>query len=58
MAAPKQGILTIAVKDNTALHAAYMPFVKNGGLFIPTSKPYQLGDEIFVLFTLQGAKER
>ena len=29
-----------------------MPFVKNGGLFIPTKKTYSLGNEVFVLLTL------
>ncbi|MFN2350226.1 MAG: pilus assembly protein PilZ, partial [Thioalkalivibrio sp.] len=40
-----QGILSLAIKDKNSLYAAYMPFVKNGGLFIPTQKPYKLGDE-------------
>src|SRR3546814_17768174 len=30
------GILTLHIKDKSALYVAYMPFVKNGGLFIPT----------------------
>ena len=34
MAGPKQGILSLTIKDKSALYAAYMPFV-NGGLFIP-----------------------
>ena len=32
----KQGILSLTIKDKGALYAAYMPFIKNGGLFIPT----------------------
>jgi type IV pilus assembly protein PilZ len=35
-----------------------MPFIKNGGLFIPTSKPYRLGDEVFILLTLMDQAER
>lgn len=46
------GILTKIVKDKRALHAAYMPFVKPCGLFITTNKPYQLGDEVFILLSL------
>jgi type IV pilus assembly protein PilZ len=53
-----QGILSLAIKDKGSLYAAYMPFVKNGGLFIPTSKPYKLGDEVFMLLTLMEEKER
>lgn len=58
MAAPSQGILSLNIKDKNALYAAYMPFVKNGGLFIPTNKKYSLGDEVFMLLTLMEDKER
>lgn len=63
MVAPKipgarQGILSLTIKDKNALYAAYMQFVKNGGLFIPTSKRYQLGDEVFMLLTLMEEAER
>jgi type IV pilus assembly protein PilZ len=54
----KQGILSLTIKDKSALYAAYMPFIKNGGLFIPTPKPYRLGDEVFMLLTLMEEKER
>ena len=33
-----QGILSHTIKDVANLHAAYMPYVENGGLFIPTKK--------------------
>ncbi|MEM7252074.1 MAG: PilZ domain-containing protein [Pseudomonadota bacterium] len=56
--AAKQGILSLTIKDKSALYAAYMPFVTNGGLFIPTNKAYQLGDEVFMLLTLMDSKEK
>jgi len=56
--APRQGILSLTIKDKAALYAAYMPFVSNGGLFIPTGKAYALGDEVFMLLTLMEDKER
>ncbi len=55
---PKHGILQLTIKDKSALYAAYMPFVKNGGLFIPTNKEYKIGDEVFMLLTLMDEKER
>ncbi len=58
MAQSRQGILSLTIKDKGALYAAYMPFVKNGGLFIPTNKKYQLGDEVFMLLTLMDDQER
>jgi type IV pilus assembly protein PilZ len=56
--AAKQGILSLTIKDKSALYAAYMPFINNGGLFIPTIKPYQLSDEVFMLLTLMDDKEK
>lgn len=52
------GILTLNIKDKSALYVSYMPFVKNGGLFIPTNKEYGLGDEVFILLTLMDSPER
>lgn len=54
----RQGILSLTIKDKSALYAAYMPFVKNGGLFIPTNKAYQIGDEVFMLLTLMEEPEK
>jgi type IV pilus assembly protein PilZ len=55
---PRQGILSLAIKDKGALYNAYMPFVRGGGLFVPTSKRYAIGDEVFLLLTLMDEKER
>jgi type IV pilus assembly protein PilZ len=55
---PRQGILSLAIKDKAALYHAYMPFLRGGGLFINTTKRYQLGDEVFVLLSLMEDKER
>ncbi len=54
----QQRILSFAIKDRNALYQSYMPFVKNGGLFIPTTKRYQLGDEIFLLLQLMEEPDR
>jgi type IV pilus assembly protein PilZ len=58
LAAPKPGILSLTIRDKSALYASYMPFVRNGGLFIPTIKNYKLGDEVFMLLTLMEDKEK
>ena len=54
----RQSILSAAITDKTALYEAYMPFVKNGGLFIPTKKTYSLGNEVFVLLSLMDESEK
>lgn len=55
---PRQGILSLTIRDKGALYASYMPFIKNGGLFIPTAKPYNIGDEVFMLLSLMESKEK
>jgi type IV pilus assembly protein PilZ len=55
---PRNGILSLTIKDKSVLYAAYMPFIKNGGLFIPTNKSYKLGDEVFMLLSLMDEPEK
>jgi type IV pilus assembly protein PilZ len=50
--ANRPSVLALAIKEKAALYAAYMPFVKGGGLFIPTNKTYRLGEEVFMLLTI------
>lgn len=54
----RNGIVTHTIKDKAVLYAAYMPFIRNGGLFIPTQKPYRLGDEVFLLLNLMDEPEK
>jgi type IV pilus assembly protein PilZ len=50
----RPSVLSLAIKEKAALYAAYMPFLKNGGMFVPTTKPYKLGDEIYLILSLMG----
>jgi type IV pilus assembly protein PilZ len=54
----RQGILSLTIRDKVVLYATYMPFVKQGGLFIPTTKTYKLGDEVFMLLNLMEETEK
>ena len=56
--AARPGMLSLSIKDKQSLYAAFMPYVKNGGLFIPTNKTYNLGDEVFMLLTLMDDGEK
>jgi len=51
-AANKPGVLSLAIKEKSALYAAYMPYIKGGGLFIPTNKSFKIGEEVFMLLSL------
>lgn len=48
----RPGVLSLNIREKTALYAAYMPYIKGGGIFIPTNRPYQIGDEVFMLLSL------
>ncbi len=48
----RPSVLSLNIKEKAALYAAYMPYLKNGGIFVPTSKPYNLGDEVYLLLSL------
>lgn len=56
--ATRPGMLSLSIKDKASLYASYMPYISNGGLFIPTSKEYSLGDEVFMLLTLMDGNDR
>ncbi len=55
---PESALLSVAIEDGAALCAAHMPFIANGGLFIPTPRRYRLGDEVFVLLRLMQDPHR
>ena len=49
---PRPSVLSLAIKEKAALYAAYMPFLKNGGMFVPTNKAYKIGDEVYLILSL------
>lgn len=56
--APRKGILSLKISDQNMLYHSFMPFLKNGGLFIPTNKTYSIGEEVFILLTLMDEAEK
>lgn len=58
MGQARQAILPVTIRDKAALYGAYMPSIRGGGLFIPTSQAFRLGDEIFLLVELKEEGER
>ncbi|MCB1735928.1 MAG: PilZ domain-containing protein [Gammaproteobacteria bacterium] len=54
----RQGVLSLNIKDKNTLYNAYMPHLSDGGLFVPSNKPYRLGDEVFLLISLLDEAEK
>ncbi|MET3916402.1 type IV pilus assembly protein PilZ [Variovorax sp. OAS795] len=58
-AAPQRpSVIQLAIKEKGALYAAYIPLFAEGGIFIPTSREYRLGDDVYVLLTLPEDPQR
>ena len=49
--------LSIAIRDQARLYECYMPFVKNGGLFVPADPDCTLGEEVCVILDLMHEPE-
>ncbi len=42
----ESSLFSISFEDKAALYKQYMPFIQNGGLFVPTQKKFSLGDTV------------
>jgi type IV pilus assembly protein PilZ len=48
----RPSVLSLNIREKNALYAAYIPQLKNGGIFVPTTRAHRLGDEVFMLVAL------
>ena len=56
--AARPSVVQLVIKEKAALYAAYIPLFQEGGLFIPTSREYKLGDDVYVLLMLPEDTQR
>lgn len=57
-ATPRPSVIQLAIKEKAALYAAYIPLLAEGGIFIPTTRDYRLGDDVYVLLSLPDDAQR
>lgn len=57
-ATPRPSVIQLSIKEKAALYAAYIPMFTEGGVFIPTSRDYALGDDVYVLLSLPEDTQR
>ena len=55
---PRPSVMQLAIKEKAALYAAYIPLFADGGVFVPTTRDYRLGDDVYVLLTLPEDPQR
>ena len=54
----RPSVIQLVFREKGALYAAYMPVFTDGGLFVPTTREYKLGDDIYLLLSLPDDPQR
>ncbi|MBQ0930999.1 PilZ domain-containing protein [Ideonella sp. 4Y16] len=57
-AGTRPSVIQLVFREKGALYAAYIPLFSEGGLFVPSTREYQLGDDIYLLLSLPGDPQR
>lgn len=57
-ASARPSVIQLSIKEKAALYAAYIPLFADGGIFIPSSRDYRLGDDVYVLLSLPDDPQR
>src|SRR6478672_8719329 len=48
----RPGVFTLTIRSKAALYAAWMPLLRGGGIFLPSSRSHALGEEVLILLSL------
>ena len=54
----RPSVIQLSIKEKAALYAAYIPLFADGGIFIPSTREYSLGDDVYVLLSLPDDPQR
>lgn len=54
----RPSVIQLVFREKSALYAAYVPVLADGGLFVPTSRDYRLGEDIYLLLSLPDDPQR
>lgn len=57
-AVARPSVIQLVFREKGALYAAYIPAFADGGLFVPTTRDYKLGDDIYLLLSLPDEAQR
>jgi type IV pilus assembly protein PilZ len=57
-AASRPSVIQLVFREKGALYAAYIPMFADGGLFVPTTREYRLGEDIYLLLSLPEDPQR
>jgi type IV pilus assembly protein PilZ len=54
----RPSVIQLVIREKGALYAAYIPLFTEGGLFVPTTRDYRLGEDIYLLLSLPDDPQR
>lgn len=54
----KLAVIPLRFANLDQVFKSFMPFLKNGGLFIPTKKEYEMGQEVYLIIKLPEIEEK
>ena len=54
----RPSVIQLVFRERGALYAAYIPVLTDGGLFVPTTREYRLGEDIYLLLSLPEDPQR
>jgi type IV pilus assembly protein PilZ len=54
----RPSVIQLVFREKGALYAAYIPIFTDGGLFVPTTREYRLGEDIYLLLSLPDDPQR
>lgn len=54
----RPSVIQLVFREKGALYAAYIPLFTDGGLFVPTTRDYRLGEDIYLLLSLPDDPQR
>ena len=54
----RPSVIQLVFREKSALYAAYIPAFTDGGLFVPTTRDYRLGEDIYLLLALPEDNQR
>jgi type IV pilus assembly protein PilZ len=54
----RPSVIQLVFREKSALYAAYIPLFTDGGLFVPTTREYRLGEDIYLLLSMPDDPQR
>jgi type IV pilus assembly protein PilZ len=58
VSAARPSVIQLVFREKGALYAAYIPLFSEGGLFVPTTRDYRLGEDMYLLLSLPDDPQR